>query len=173
MWRKAMLFGDLDSAEEILQAPPPRQAKELGREVQGFDQRRWEECRYEIVLTGCRAKFDQHADLRRFLLSTGNRVLVEASPEDSVWGIGLAADDPRREDPQQWQGRNLLGFALTEARATLPQQPEPTQAQVAAFRTRRGGLGAGAGVKPPFYDWSRCSSHATPACAARRRYASR
>lgn len=119
MWRKAMLFGDRDSAEEILRAPHPHRAKELGRGVRGFDQRRWEECRYGIVLAGCLAKFGRHADLRRFLLGTGDRVLVEASPVDPIWGIGLAADDPRAEDPRQWQGLNLLGFALTEARGVL------------------------------------------------------
>jgi ribA/ribD-fused uncharacterized protein len=119
MWRKATLFDDLDSAGEVLRAPHPHRAKELGRGVRGFDQRRWEQHRDEIVLTGCLAKFGQHAELRRFLLGTGDRVLVEASPVDSVWGIGLAADDPRCEDPEQWQGLNLLGFALAKARDVL------------------------------------------------------
>ncbi|MEV0697972.1 NADAR family protein [Saccharopolyspora sp. NPDC050389] len=123
MWRKAMLFGDTGSAEKILQASHPRQAKQLGRGVRGFDQRRWEERRYEIVLTACVEKFGQNPDLREFLLGTGNRVLVEASPVDSIWGIGLAVDDPRCENPEQWQGLNLLGFALGEARAHLTQQP--------------------------------------------------
>ncbi|MFE0028607.1 NADAR family protein [Amycolatopsis sp. NPDC059021] len=119
MWRKAMLFSDEACAEGILAAGHPRQAKELGRSVVGFDQGRWEACRYEIVLTGSVAKFGQHTDLRRFLLGTGQRVLVEASPLDPVWGIGLAADDPGAEDPTRWRGLNLLGFALTHARAVL------------------------------------------------------
>jgi ribA/ribD-fused uncharacterized protein len=119
MWRKAMLFDDLGSAEKILRAPHPHRAKELGRGVLGFDQRRWDEHRFEIVVAGCVAKFGQHADLRKFLIGTGERVLVEASPIDSVWGIGLAADDPRAEDPEQWRGLNLLGFALTDARRGL------------------------------------------------------
>jgi ribA/ribD-fused uncharacterized protein len=119
MWRKAMLFADLASAEQILRAEHPRQAKELGREVSGFDERRWEACRYEIVVAGSVAKFGQHPDLCRFLLGTGDRVLVEASPVDRVWGIGLTADDPRAQEPQRWRGLNLLGFALAEARTIL------------------------------------------------------
>jgi ribA/ribD-fused uncharacterized protein len=119
MWRKAMLFGDEKSAERILAAGYPRQAKELGRRVEGFDHGRWEACRHEIVVAGSVAKFEQHAELRRFLLGTGERVLVEASPLDRVWGIGMAADDPDAADPARWRGLNLLGFALTRARAVL------------------------------------------------------
>ncbi|MFD2470960.1 NADAR family protein [Amycolatopsis silviterrae] len=124
MWRKALLFGDEANAERILQVKHPRQAKELGRGVAGFDQDRWEACRSEIVLAGSLAKFGQHPDLLRFLLSTGKRVLVEASPLDRVWGIGLAADDPDAENPERWRGLNLLGFALTRARAVLATQIE-------------------------------------------------
>ncbi|WP_436492204.1 NADAR family protein [Actinokineospora sp. HUAS TT18] len=119
MWRKAVLFDDPTTAEQILRAPHPRRAKELGRGVRGFDEGVWVEQRFDIVVAGCVAKFGQHADLREFLVSTGDRVLVEASPVDPVWGIGLAADDPRAQDPAQWLGSNLLGFALTAARATL------------------------------------------------------
>src|SRR5690606_17756368 len=119
MWRKALLFDDRDSAERILAAGHPKQAKDLGRGVRGFDQRRWEAQRCEIVRTGNAAKFAQHPDLEAFLLGTGNRVLVEASPVDVVWGIGLAADDPRADDPQRWKGLNLLGFALGEVRERL------------------------------------------------------
>lgn len=65
------------------------------------------------------AKFSQHPDLKTFLLQTGERVLVEASPVDSIWGIGLAQDDPRIDNPLQWQGLNLLGFALMKVRDQL------------------------------------------------------
>ncbi|OLF16261.1 NADAR family protein [Actinophytocola xanthii] len=122
MWRKATLFGDEESAERILHAPDPPRAKALGRGVRGFDHSRWEDARYQIVLDGSLAKFDQHPDLRRFLLDTGDQVLVEASPEDRVWGIGLRAEDPRAGDPAQWLGQNLLGFALTEARSILAER---------------------------------------------------
>lgn len=119
MWHKAMLFDDSNSAQQILRASHPRQAKELGRGVAGFDQARWEASRYEIVLAGSIAKFAQHPALRRFLLDTGDRVIVEASPLDRVWGIGLTADDPRAPQPERWRGLNLLGFALTEARTII------------------------------------------------------
>lgn len=119
MWRKAMLFDDDASAEKILRVGHPREAKELGRGVVGFDQRRWEAHRYEVVVTGSVAKFRQHPDLLHFLLATKDRVLVEASPLDRVWGTGLSAGDPGADDPARWRGLNLLGFALVKARQIL------------------------------------------------------
>jgi ribA/ribD-fused uncharacterized protein len=121
MWSKAVLFGDTKIAEQVLAAPHPHRAKALGRQVRGFDQTVWDTQRYAIVVAGSVAKFGGHDDLRGFLLGTGDRVLVEASPVDRIWGIGLAADDPRTADPAQWRGPNLLGFALMEARARLRQ----------------------------------------------------
>ncbi|WP_432896594.1 NADAR family protein [Micromonospora matsumotoense] len=119
MWRKALLFDDTGAGERVLAAAHPHQAKAIGREVRRFDPAVWEAERYPIVLAGSLAKFGQHADLRAYLLGTGDRVLVEASPVDRVWGVGLAADDPRAEDPARWRGLNLLGFALMEARDLL------------------------------------------------------
>ncbi|MFI7027049.1 NADAR family protein [Micromonospora sp. NPDC049900] len=119
MWSKAMLFGDTEVAGQILAASHPHRAKTLGRQVRGFDQTIWEARRYAIVVAGNMAKFGQHPGLRSYLLGTGNRVLVEASPVDRIWGIGMAADDPRAGDPARWQGHNLLGFALMDARDQL------------------------------------------------------
>ncbi|MCX4099195.1 NADAR family protein [Nocardia sp. alder85J] len=119
MWNKAMVFEDRAVAEQVLQAGHPHAAKALGRSIAGFDEARWEAVRYEIVVAGNIAKFGQHEELRRFLVNTGDRVLVEASPVDRIWGIGLAPDDPRAEDPATWQGLNLLGFALMDARVAL------------------------------------------------------
>ena len=119
MAEKARLFGDEPARVRIIQAAHPRTAKQLGRTVRGFDERRWNEARFGIVVRGNRAKFEQNPQLREFLVSTRNRVLVEASPVDRVWGIGLAADDPRAESPEQWRGLNLLGFALMEVRQQL------------------------------------------------------
>ncbi|GII72929.1 hypothetical protein Sme01_54050 [Sphaerisporangium melleum] len=116
---KARLFGDEETAAAIVAAGHPKQAKDLGRRVRGFDEERWVATRFGLVVRGNLAKFGQHADLREFLLGTGERVLVEASPVDRVWGIGLAADDERAENPEQWQGLNLLGFALMEVRRLL------------------------------------------------------
>jgi ribA/ribD-fused uncharacterized protein len=87
--------------------------------VRGFSEDRWAAARYEMVVAGNVAKFTQHDDLRRYLVSTSDRVLVEASPLDRVWGIGLAEDDERAHAPSRWRGRNLLGFALMEVRERL------------------------------------------------------
>jgi ribA/ribD-fused uncharacterized protein len=119
MWRKARLFDDEEMAERVLTASHPKQAKDFGRQVRRFDQTAWESVRGEIVLAGNTAKFTQHADLGAYLAGTGNRVLVEASPVDRVWGIGLAADDPLAAQPRRWRGLNLLGFALADVRAGL------------------------------------------------------
>jgi len=116
---KARLFGDEAALERILRAPSPDAAKKLGRTVQGFDEQRWNEQRFELVVAGNAAKFGQHQDLRAFLLATGTRILVEASPVDRIWGIGLSRDDPRAERPQDWCGLNLLGFALMAVRQQL------------------------------------------------------
>ncbi|MEH0819872.1 NADAR family protein [Micromonospora sp. CPCC 205739] len=124
MWHKAALFGDEEIGERILGAAHPHRAKALGRQVRGFDQATWEARRYDIVVAGSVAKFGQHDDLRAYLLGTGDRVLVEASPVDRVWGIGLAADDPRAEDPARWRGLNLLDFALMQAREALREEAD-------------------------------------------------
>jgi hypothetical protein len=124
MWRKAVLFDDAGTAERVLAAGHPEQAKDLGRQVRGFDHATWEAQRYQIVVDGNTHKFGQHDDLRAFLLATGDRVLVEASPLDRVWGIGLAADDPRAQDPAQWRGLNLLGYALGDVREVLDGRTE-------------------------------------------------
>jgi ribA/ribD-fused uncharacterized protein len=123
MWAKAMLFGDAETAGQIRQAPHPGAAKALGRQVRGFDDQRWADRRFDLVVTANTAKFGQHPDLREFLLSTGRRVLVEASPQDRIWGIGLTADDERAGAPDTWLGLNLLGFALMEVRHQLEAQP--------------------------------------------------
>jgi len=116
---KARLFGDQKIEEKILQSSHPKQAKELGRKVRGFDEATWLRERYRLVVEGNLAKFSQNAALKQFLLGTGKRVLVEASPYDRIWGIGLAADHPDAEKPAAWKGLNLLGFALMEVRSML------------------------------------------------------
>jgi ribA/ribD-fused uncharacterized protein len=116
---KARLFGDDATAVKILTAPSPGAVKALGRQVRGFDQTSWDAHRFDLVVAGNVAKFAQHPDLRAYLARTGTRILVEASPVDRIWGIGLAATDPRAPDPAAWRGLNLLGFALMQARAHL------------------------------------------------------
>ncbi|MFF4256172.1 NADAR family protein [Streptomyces sp. NPDC001663] len=116
---KARLFDDAEAERRVLAADHPSLAKKAGRLVRGFDEETWERERFGIVVEGSVHKFTAHADLRDFLLGTGERVLVEASPVDRVWGIGLAADDEAAMDPERWRGPNLLGFALMEARGRL------------------------------------------------------
>ncbi|TGE10420.1 NADAR family protein [Hymenobacter fodinae] len=119
MAEKARLFQNTELLAKILAAPSPAEAKKLGRQVTGFDPAVWDARKYEIVRAGNVHKFSQHPSLRDFLLDTHDRVLVEASPVDSIWGIGLAADSVDAEHPARWQGENLLGFALMEVRDQL------------------------------------------------------
>ena len=116
---KARLFGDAEAERRAVAASHPKAAKAVGRTVRGFDEEVWERERFSLVADGSTHKFRQHPDLGRFLLGTGQRVLVEASPVDRVWGIGLAADDERAARPDAWRGLNQLGFALMEARSRL------------------------------------------------------
>ncbi|MFC9678696.1 NADAR family protein [Streptomyces sp. NPDC056948] len=116
---KARLFGDAAAERAVLAAGHPAEAKKAGRLVRGFDEAIWERERFRIVVDGSVHKFAAHPGLREFLLNTGERVLVEASPVDRVWGIGLAADDEAASDPERWRGPNLLGFALMAARERL------------------------------------------------------
>jgi ribA/ribD-fused uncharacterized protein len=119
MWSKAMLFGDEATAKAILLTDDPEQAQQLGRLVAGFDREIWDREKLPIVVEANIAKFAQHAELGDFLLYTGDRLLVEANPEDSTWAIGLADDDPRAADPRMWRGSNLLGYALMTTRDHL------------------------------------------------------
>ncbi|MFE4910584.1 NADAR family protein [Streptomyces sp. NPDC056652] len=116
---KARLFGDERAERAVLEASNPALAKKAGRLVRDFDEAVWERERLGIVVEGSVHKFGQDAALRGFLLATGDRILVEASPMDRIWGIGLASDDERARDPARWRGLNLLGVALMEARERL------------------------------------------------------
>ncbi|MEZ4381608.1 MAG: NADAR family protein [Nannocystaceae bacterium] len=119
MAEKARLFGDAEVRAQILATESPREHKALGRKVRGFDQGTWERARLDIVVRGNTAKFTQDDALRAALVATGDKIMVEASPLDRIWGVGLRADDPRVHDPQQWRGLNLLGEALMQVRAAL------------------------------------------------------
>jgi len=119
MYAKALLFGDQDAAARILAAETPRQQQAIGRTIQGFDETMWALFREGIVFAGNYARFSQNPDQKELLLATRWTTLVEASPHDPVWGIGLAADDPRALDRSQWLGLNLLGETLTRVREAL------------------------------------------------------
>lgn len=119
MAHKALLFDDHERHAAILAAHGPAEAKDHGRHVKGFSEPAWAAERFEVVVQGNVHKFGQHAELEHYLHATAGHVLVEASPVDRVWGIGLAQDDPRATRPDKWRGLNLLGFALMEARERL------------------------------------------------------
>jgi len=119
MAEKARLFQDDAGLAKVLAARSPGAAKAAGRGILGFDEDRWTEARYDIVVTGTLAKFRQHADLAGVLQRTGKKILVEASPTDRIWGIGLSANDEAATDPSRWRGLNLLGFALMDVRDAL------------------------------------------------------
>ena len=119
MAEKARLFGDTEIEKQILDSDNPRHQKKLGKQVTGFNDEQWSEERSNIVFRGSVAKFTQNEELKTLLLETGDRRMVEASPIDKIWGIGLAADDPKAYDPEKWRGLNLLGEALEKVRAHL------------------------------------------------------
>ncbi|MEM6803313.1 MAG: NADAR family protein [Bacteroidota bacterium] len=116
---KARLFKDEEYLNLILNAESPAEAKKLGRKVRNFEVQIWEKHRCDIVTQANILKFGQHEELKSFLLGTQNRVIVEASPRDRIWGIGMGKDHPSALHPNQWRGKNLLGFCLMETRDRL------------------------------------------------------
>ncbi len=119
MAEKAKLFGDDEMFQRIVECRTPAEAKKMGRKVRGFDHQMWEAEKYEIVVKGNLYKFHQNPNLAKFLKNTNSRILVEASPVDPIWGIGMAQDHKDVENPNCWRGPNLLGFALMEVRDLL------------------------------------------------------
>lgn len=119
MAEKARLFGDAVIRDRILADADPGRVKALGRKISGFDEARWQQERFDIVVRGSLAKFSQNPALAAYLQATGDAVLVEASPYDAIWGIGMAEFIDGADDPQHWLGLNLLGFALMAARQQL------------------------------------------------------
>ncbi|MCL4147568.1 UNVERIFIED_CONTAM: hypothetical protein GTU68_003139 [Idotea baltica] len=116
---KARLFDDKEILEQILGAKSAAEAKKLGRMVKGWNQKTWETERCKIVVQGNYLKFSQHTELKTFLLQTTSRVIVEASPLDRIWGIGIDKEHESAADPINWKGENLLGFCLMEVRDRL------------------------------------------------------
>jgi ribA/ribD-fused uncharacterized protein len=119
MWEKAVYFGDMKVAEEILKTPSPSYCKALGKTVKNFDAAKWLPKGYEVMVAVNLAKFNQNSRLKHTLISTDNKIIVEASPYDTIWGIGLGSEDDRCLDESQWRGQNLLGKALMDVRKKL------------------------------------------------------
>ena len=119
MAEKARLFKDEEALVKILECETPKDAKALGRKVRNFDDALWKAHCSQIVVKANQAKFSQNPAFADWLRATAPLVLVEASPFDKIWGIGMAKSHPGALDPCQWRGRNLLGFALMEVRDAL------------------------------------------------------
>lgn len=128
MAEKARVFENDDIREQILSSDDQREIKALGRKVKNFDADVWSRIAPDVVVKGNLHKFGQNPELQQFLLGTGDKILVEASPYDTIWGIGMQASDAGIEDPNNWKGTNLLGFALMEVRDAL-NTPKPIQQQ--------------------------------------------
>jgi len=122
MYLKALLFHDEKTGNLILAATDPGKQKALGRQVSGFDEGVWDEHKYAIVKRSNLAKFSQNKGLRRKLFQTGKKMLVEASPVDVIWGIGLDEREAAMIAPEFWPGQNLLGKIMTEVRDQLMQE---------------------------------------------------
>ncbi|MGB4817632.1 MAG: NADAR family protein [Saprospiraceae bacterium] len=112
MYQKAVLFGDKESAKQIMCERDPAWQKQLGRKVKGFDKAEWDKVKYDIVKKGLREKFFQNPGCKDLLNACKDRIIVEASPTDRIWGIGYYAKDAMK-NRANW-GENLLGKILTE-----------------------------------------------------------
>ena len=117
MHKKALLFNDLETAQWIIESGSPREQKALGRKIKGYDQTIWDQVKYNIVKDGCRAKFEQNYALLKQIREDRGKILVEASPEDAIWGIGFDEDNAH-QNKDKW-GQNLLGQLLTELSVEL------------------------------------------------------
>jgi ribA/ribD-fused uncharacterized protein len=113
---KAWVFNDRSAFNQILQAKTPRQQKAIGRTIVGFDRAIWEPVCMGIVYRGSHYKFSSNTDLMAHLVLTAGTTIVEASPEDKIWGIGLHETDPRCLSRSTWHGTNYLGRVLTQLR---------------------------------------------------------
>lgn len=124
MFYKALYFSDNNIANQILASTQnPKRMKELGRLVKDFrEDSDWACARVEIMYEVCLHKFMQNEKMKQTLLATNFLLLVEASPYDKLWGIGLAPDDPAAGDMMKWRGTNLLGVVLMRVRETIRQK---------------------------------------------------
>ena len=117
MWYKAQVFSDVETMELIQKESNPKLVKALGRQVKNFNDAMWNELRFDKMVYVNELKFSQNPYYGQILKNTGTRILVEASPYDKIWGVGLLETDPLIYDEKNWKGLNLLGKALIEVRS--------------------------------------------------------
>ena len=125
MSKKALLFNDNEANLKIMEEKDPKVYKELGRQVKGFSPKIWDEKKFKIVVEGNLAKFSQNEKLKQYLLNTKDKILVEASPYDKIWGIGMDENDKDILNPEKWKGQNLLGKALMKVREIIKKEKFP------------------------------------------------
>jgi ribA/ribD-fused uncharacterized protein len=123
MAQKARIFNDTETLIKIMAAKHPKEQKRLGRSVKNFDEATWNAIAEFIVFEGNMLKFSQNPELRTILIETEGTTLVEASPYDKIWGIGLSKDNPDIHDRTKWKGENKLGKVLTAVRIRLTSLP--------------------------------------------------
>lgn len=118
MLHKAKMFNDMETYELIKNTSHPRDQKALGRMVKNFDKHKWDVFCLDIVTNINVDKFRHAKAWKELLYLTHPHLLVEASPNDMIWGIGMGVDNPNLLDTSIW-GSNYLGRTLTTARSIL------------------------------------------------------
>lgn len=124
MYQKAVTFRDYDVAKDIMETDDVAEIKALGRKVKNYSDVIWNGMRQIVIYQGLFAKFQQNAILKQQLLETGDSIIAECAVRDTIWGIGLSMNDTKRFDINEWQGTNLLGFALMAVRKELKNTQE-------------------------------------------------
>lgn len=119
MAAKASIFDDMPSLKKIMEVASPKKQKEFGREVFPFDEEVWSKLRPIVTTINNVAKFSQSDGLHTWLMSTEDRILVEGSMKDTIFGVGIDWADPRIEDERNWRGTNILGNSLMDAREII------------------------------------------------------
>jgi ribA/ribD-fused uncharacterized protein len=119
MWAKAIFFGDTETAVLILAAQCPLEAKERGDKIKGVDESIWSRECVSLAVMGLCAKFSQNPRMKKELLDTQSKIIVEANPHDRIWGVGLEEHDDKIWDKDQWLGENRQGIALMQTRDIL------------------------------------------------------
>lgn len=130
MAKKAYMFRDYDALSKIMGTTDPRKQKQFGRQVKGFDKVEWEKHCRKFVYQANYAKFTQNPKMLKELMATGDKEIVEASPEDTIWGIGMHENDPDVLDKSKWLGTNWLGIAIMEVRETLSKEYSSIESQL-------------------------------------------